>query len=148
MYVHRKPCSRLLLKYSAGKEHLPQGYAQGQKGILREAVHEGWAGLALCQSHTCYCPAAGSGRQVPPHFLCGGQRPSVCCRDRAIPQQRLLFSSEMLPKASQMITFGAMTQLGWVQVKDLSEVKYHCQVPWPPRASNTNTIGKFILTPQ
>lgn len=35
----------------------------------------------------------------------------------------------MLPKASQVITFGDMTQLGWVQVKDLSEVKYHLPGP-------------------
>lgn len=70
-----------LLKYFEIKEHLPQGYGQGQKVISREAVHKGWAGLALCHTHTCHCPAAGSGRQVPPHFLCSpllGDRDPQC----------------------------------------------------------------------
>lgn len=57
-------------------------------------LHKGWAGLALCQTHTCYCCAADSGRQVPPDFPCdplsGDRDPQCAYRDRAIPKQGLL----------------------------------------------------------
>lgn len=46
-----------------------------------------------------------------------------------------------------MVVFGDMTKLGWVQGKDLLQVKYHFQAPWPPSTNNINTNGKYVLIP-
>lgn len=44
------------------------------------AQRVGWP-CPVSDTHTCCCPAAGSGRRVPPHFLCGplrGDRDPQC----------------------------------------------------------------------
>lgn len=120
---------------------------QGQKAILREGA--GWP----CPVSDAELPGAQL-RQVGTTSLLlkpfGGDAAPRCAARTgpSLSEASFILSRETLPKSSQVVTFGDMTKLGWVQLKDLSEVKYHFQAPWPPSANNINTNGKYFLIPR
>lgn len=73
--IHRKPILvKALPEIFCKKRTLPPRLWARAESNFEGSCAQRWAGLVLCQTHTCHCPAAGSGRQVPPHSVasCGG----------------------------------------------------------------------------
>lgn len=125
IYTHRNPIlEKAPLELPCGKENIYfKVTRQEQKVILRKAAQEGtgWP-----------CPVSEA--LLPLQPLVGVTAPLCTARTGpSLSWVSFILSSEALPKSSQVITFGDMMKLGWVQVKDLSEVKCHFQASWPPQ---------------